>query len=48
MKEIMEIADEILEVHEVYPGRKVEGLTRVIYENSDGLKIRNESFAVSQ
>ena len=33
----MEIADEILEVHGVAPGRKAEGVTRVIYEKSDGL-----------
>ena len=37
MEEIMEISDEILEVHGVAPGRKAESLTRVIYENSDGL-----------
>ena len=37
LKEIMEIADEILEVHGVAPGRKAEVVTRVIYENSDGL-----------
>ena len=37
MKEIMEIADEILEVHGVAPGRKEEEVTRVIYDNSDGL-----------
>ena len=40
MEEIMEIADEILEVHGVAPGRKAEGVTRVIYENSDGLNYR--------
>ena len=40
MKEIMEIADKILEVHGVAPGRKAEGVTRVIYENSDGLTVR--------
>ena len=34
MKEIMEIADEILEVRRVAPGRKAEGVTRVIYEES--------------
>ena len=33
----MEIADEILEVHGVVPGRKAEGVTRLVYENSDGL-----------
>ena len=33
----MEIADEILEVHGVAPGRKGKGVTRVIYENIDGL-----------
>ena len=37
MKEIMEISDEILEVHGVAPGRKAGGVMRVIYENSDGL-----------
>ena len=37
MKEIMEISDEILEVHGLAPGRKAEGITRVIYENSDRL-----------
>ena len=31
MKEIMDIADEILEVHGVAPGRKVEVVTRAIY-----------------
>ena len=29
----MEIADEILEVHGVAPGRKADGVKRVIYEN---------------
>ena len=38
MKKIMEIADEILEVHGVAPGGKAEGVTRVIYENSDRTK----------
>ena len=36
-EEIMEIADESLEVHGVAPGTKAEGVTRVIYDNSDGL-----------
>ena len=36
-EEIMEIVDEILEVHGLAPGRKAEGVTRVIYDNSDGL-----------
>ena len=40
MKEIMEIADEILEVHGLAPGRKAKGVTRVIYDNSDGLNNR--------
>ena len=40
MEEIMEIEDEILEVHGVAPGRKAEGVTWVIYENSDGLNNR--------
>ena len=42
MKEIMEMVDEILEVHGVAPGRKAEGVMRVIYENSDGLNNRIE------
>ena len=29
MKEMMDISDEILEVHGVAPGRKAEGVTRV-------------------
>ena len=33
----MEIADGILDVHGVAPGRKAEGVTRVICDNSDGL-----------
>ena len=37
MKEIMEIADEILEVHGIATGRKSEGVTRVIHKYSDGL-----------
>ena len=36
----MEIADEILEVHGVAPERKAEGVTRVIYDNSDGINNR--------
>ena len=31
------LRSEELEVHGVAPGRKAEGVTRVIYENSDGL-----------
>ena len=38
----MEIADEILEVHGVAPESKAEGVTRVIHENRDGLKIELE------
>ena len=33
----MEISDKILEVHGVAPGRKAEGVTREIYENSEVL-----------
>ena len=36
----MEIADEILEVHRVAPRRDAKGVTRVIYDNSDGLNNR--------
>jgi hypothetical protein len=37
MEEIMDIADEVLEVHGVAPGKKAEGVTRVLYENCDGI-----------
>ena len=46
IKEIMEIADKILEVHGVASGRKAEGVTRVIYENSDGLKIELKGIGI--
>ena len=31
------ISDEVLEVHGVAPGQKVEGVTRVLYKNYDGM-----------
>ena len=37
MEEITGVSDEILEVHGIAPGRKVEGVSRLIYENIDGL-----------
>ena len=40
MEEITGISDEILEVHGIAPGRKAEGVSRLIYENIDGLNNR--------
>ncbi len=37
-KEIREVSDCLLEVHGVSPGRKGEGITRLIYENLNGLQ----------
>ena len=37
MEEITGISDEILEVRGIAPGRKAEGVSRLIYENIDGL-----------
>ena len=37
MEEMAGISDEVLEVHGVAPGRKAEGVTRVLYENCDGV-----------
>jgi hypothetical protein len=37
-KEIREVSEYLLEVHGVPPGRKGEGVTRLIYENLNGLQ----------
>ena len=37
-KEIREVSDYLLDVHGVPPGRKREGITRLIYENLNGLQ----------
>ena len=37
-KEVWEVSDYLLEVHGVPPGRKEEGITRLIYENLNGLQ----------
>ena len=37
-KEVREVSDYLLEVHGVPPGRKGEGITRLIYENLNGLQ----------
>jgi hypothetical protein len=37
-KEIREVSDYLLEVHGVPPGRKGEGITRLIYENLNGIQ----------
>ncbi len=36
-KEIRGVSEYLLEVHGLPPGRKGEGVTRVIYENLNGL-----------
>ncbi len=38
IKEIREVSDYLLEVHGVPPGWKGEGITRIIYENLNGLQ----------
>ncbi len=38
IKEIREVSDYLLEVHGVPPGWKGEGITRLIYENLNGLQ----------
>ena len=40
LEEIQGEADELLQVHGVAPGRKGEGITRLIYENSHGFNSR--------
>ncbi len=46
INEIREVSDYLLEVHGVPPGWKGEGITRLIYENLNGLQstllIKNE------
>ena len=37
-KEIREVSEYLLEVHGVPPGRKEEGITRLIYDNLNGLQ----------
>ena len=41
ISEIQGVADELLTVHGVAPGPKPEGVTRMIYENLDGINTRN-------
>ena len=40
LEEIIGSAGELLEVHGIAPGRKAEGVTRLIYENVDGFNNR--------
>ena len=40
MEEIKGVTDEVLKVHVVAPGKKWEGVTRVIYENPNGFNSR--------
>ena len=40
ISEIQGVADELLTVHGVAPGPKPEGVTRMIYENLDGINTR--------
>ena len=45
IKEMVEMAglsEEIFEVHGIAPGKKPEGVTRVMYENLNGLNNRSE------
>ncbi len=37
-REIREVSDYLLDLHGVPPGRKGEGITRLIYENLNGLQ----------
>lgn len=37
VEKISGVADKLLEVHGMSPGKKVEGISRLIYENVDGL-----------
>ena len=39
-EQIAGIADELLEVHGVAPNKKAEGVTRLLYENVDGIRNR--------
>jgi hypothetical protein len=34
------VSDEVLQVHGVLPGRKEEGITRLLYENANGIHNR--------
>ena len=36
----MNISEELLRVHGIAPGKKPEGITRIIYENVNGLNTR--------
>jgi hypothetical protein len=38
LTEIRGVSDHLIEVHGVPPGRKGEGITRLIYENLNGLQ----------
>jgi hypothetical protein len=38
IKEIREVPDYLLKIHGVPPGRKGEGITRLMYENLNGLQ----------
>ena len=40
MEEVAGIADELLEVHGVAPGKKVEGVIRLLYKDVDGMSNR--------
>ena len=40
MEEIKGVADEVFKVHIIAPRKKVEGVTRVIYENPNGFNSR--------
>jgi hypothetical protein len=39
-REVSGVVDELLEVHGAAPRKKAEGVTRLVYENVDGLNNR--------
>ena len=39
-EEICGVSDDLLTIHEITPGSKVDGVTRLIYENPDGFNTR--------
>ena len=36
----MDISEELIRLHGIAPGRKPEGVTRIIYENANSFKTR--------
>ena len=40
MEEIRDVVDDLLEVHGTAPGKKAEGITRLLYENGNSINNR--------